>query len=221
MSAEDQAHDDARDQRVTLAELSEGEQFVGETFEGLKLAGGRVSRNDFEECRFVSCDLGEAYLDRCRFTDCEFRSSELSLLRPGASSFRDVRFLDCRAMGIDWTQAETALGFRALFERCILDSSSFAQLPLDELRVLECRAKDANFVGADLTRADFRGTNLMGSRFAHANLSEADLSNAREVMLDPATTTLQRTKLSLDDSIRVLRAMGIVVAGFADEDDAR
>ena len=187
--------------------------------QGLKLRGETLEGKEFENCTFVSCDLAEARLSRCRFLGCELRSSELSLLKPAGSAFRDVRFVDCRLLGVDWTEVDAALGLRLAFERCVLDSSSFMALHLEELRMVDCTARELGFEGAVLTGATFSSTNLEGSRFHGTDLRGADLSDATGVAFDPSANRLGRTRLSLEGGLAVLGVAGIVIPQLEEGDE--
>lgn len=202
---------DPHERIVTSSAFDTRSSFVDQEFNGLDLADRAVVGKEFEGCSFVSCDLKGALVDRCRFVACEFRSSDLSMLVPRDSSFRDVSFLDSRLIGIDWTQAETTLGLDVTFERSILDGGSFMKLELHGLRMIESRAQGVNFVGGSLTDSDFTGTDLSDSQFSGSDLRTADLSGAENVMFDALECQLKDTKLSLEAALRVLGRLGIVV----------
>lgn len=199
---------------MTAANLPEGGAHSGAVFEGLELAGERLADGELEACRFVSCDLSGARLEDWSLVDCEFRSCDLTLLEVPRSSFRGVRFVECRLLGVDWSAAATALGFRVTLDGCALDGSSFVGLHAEELEMKDCRARDVNFAGADLTGARFPGTALDGARFQETDLTRADFSGATGVLFDPAANRLEETRLSLESAVAVLGVAGIVVDGM-------
>ncbi len=61
--------------------------------------------------------------------------------------------------------------------------------------------KKADFDGSDLQHATFRGTDL----------SEADLSTAKNYEIDPLHNTLKKAKFSLPDAVGLLSGLGIVL----------
>lgn len=199
---------------MSADEVRDGGIFEGVDFEDVALSGRRLSDAELDACRFLSCDLSEARLEDCSFIDCELRSCDLTLTRVGGTSFRGVRFVECRLLGVDWTEAATALGLEIVFERCVLDGSSFVGLRPERLKMVDCRAREVNFAGADLTGASFPGTSLAGARFQGTTLTRADLSGALDVLFDPAENRLDQTRLSLEAAVGVLGVAGIVVEGM-------
>lgn len=199
---------------MTAGDLRKGGAFTDAGFEDLELAGARLTDGEAEGCCFVSCDLSGAQIEDWSFVDCEFRSCDVTLLEVPRSSFRDVRFVECRLLGVDWSAAATTLGFRVTFEGCVLDGSSFVGLDAEELEMKDCRARDVNFAGANLTGAKFPGTALDGARFQDTDLTRADFSEATGVLFDPAANRFEETRLSLESAVGVLGVAGIVVEGM-------
>lgn len=195
-------------------DLRDDQAFEGVEFRDVSVAGELLTDRELDGCRLVSCDLSEARLEDCAFLECELRSCDLMLTRVPGTSFRAVRFVECRLLGVDWTEAATALGLEVTFERCVLDGSSFAGLRPQGLEMVECRARDVNFAGADLTGASFPGTSLAGARFQRTILHRADLSGAVDVLFDPAENRLDQTRVSLEGAVGVLGVAGIVVEGM-------
>ena len=199
---------------MSARDLRRGGVFTDASFDGLELGGESLADGELEGCRFVSCDLSGARLEDWSLVDCELQSGDLTLLEVPRSSFRGVRFVECRLLGVDWSAAATALGFRVAFEGCVLDGSSFVELSPEALEMSGCRARDVNFAGADLTGARFPGTHLEGARFQGTNLTGADFSGARDVLFDPAENRLDGTRLSLESAVDVLGVTGIAVDGM-------
>lgn len=199
---------------TTAADLRAGGAFTEAVFDGLDLGGELLIDVEAEGCRFVSCDFSGARLENWSLVDCEFRSCDLTLLEVPRSSFRGVRFVECRLLGVDWSPAATALGFQVRFERCVLDGSSFVKLAPEELEMVECRGRDLNFGGADLTGARFPESTLEGARFQGTDLTRADFSGATGVLFDPAENCLHQTRLSLEAAVGILDVAGIVVDGM-------
>lgn len=199
---------------MTAPDLREGGAFTEAELEGLELSGEHLLDVEAEGCRFVSCDFSGARLEDWSLVDCELLSCDLTLLEVPRSSFRGVRFVECRLLGVDWSAAATALGFRVRFEGCVLDGSSFVGLAPEDLEMRECRGRDLNFAGADLTGARFPGTTLEGARFQETNLTGADFSGATNVLFDPAANRLDQTRVSLESAVGILGVAGIVVDGM-------
>jgi hypothetical protein len=81
-------------------------------------------------------------------------------------------------------------------------------------------ALDVDFREADLSQADFAGTDLTGSLFSNTNLTEADLSDARNYHIAPGQNVLTRAKFSLPEALSLLYNLDIALAeGETFEDD--
>lgn len=53
----------------------------GESFEGVNLAGKRITKAEFDDCTFKLCNFSETFFSSCKFTDCIFIDCNLSLLK--------------------------------------------------------------------------------------------------------------------------------------------
>lgn len=198
-------------------EIAPGARYEEEIFEDAALEGAMISSSEFEECRFAGCDLRDAVVRGCRFVDCSFDECDLSLIRLPRSAFSGCRFADSKIIGVNWTEAawpETRLRVPVVFERCILNHSTFLGLGLSEIRIVDCVAHDVDFREADLTRADFSGTDLSGSLFVNTNLEEADLRSAKDYRIDPRQNTLRGARFSLPEAISLLAGLDIDLAGW-------
>ena len=68
-----------------------------------------------------------------------------------------------------------------------------------------------DFREADLTNADFSGSDLGQSLFLNTNLSEADLSTARNYHIAPEHNVLKGARFSLPEAMSLLFNMDIVL----------
>jgi uncharacterized protein YjbI with pentapeptide repeats len=138
---------------------------------------------EFLQCQFDGCQFLRSTFRQCRFEQCVFEKCDLSLLKVPESSFCGVHFLHAKLLGIDWTQSATPL--TVFFQGSIISHSIFTQLSLQKIEMVECVARDVDFAGTNLMRANLTKTDFQGSRFVDTNLSYADLSKARYFAIDP------------------------------------
>ncbi len=181
-----------------------------EHFEDLDLRGEVLAGKEFHGCTFTRCTFAAARLERCLFDHCEVEGSDWSAVRLGNSSFRAVRFTQCRVGGVDFSAANQLM-FEVRFEDCVLDFSSFVGMRLHGLQVLSSRAREADFTGTDLTGACFDGTELRGARFWRTTLHDADLRGASAYAIQPDKNRLKDTRFSLDAALDHLALLGIRV----------
>ncbi len=182
---------------------------VDQTYVGAVHTGAVFTRGGYERCRFEKCTFTEAQLVDARFTDCEFVGCELSALGLRGTSFTHVRFVDCRAMGVDWTAA-AQLTFSVSFERCRMDNSTFGRQRLRGLTVVECSLRGADFSGCDLSNARFTKSDLRGALVRHATLKGADFADAVGFAFD-RTNKAGKTKVNLETALQLLTDLGLVV----------
>jgi len=66
-------------------------------------------------------------------------------------------------------------------------------------------------VTTDLSKANFKKTNLESTRFFQSNLKEADFSNAINYSIDPFNNKIDKAKFSKPDVYSFLNFFNIVI----------
>jgi fluoroquinolone resistance protein len=155
------------------------------------------------------CQFLRTTFRQCRFEQCVFEKCDVSLLKVPESSFIGVRFLHAKMLGIDWTQAATPLTLA--FHGSNISHSMFTRLSLQKMEMVECVAREVDFTGTNLTRANLGKTDFQGSRFADTNLSYADFSKAVNYAIDPRTNRLKKAVFSVPEAMSLLSAFDIVL----------
>ena len=79
------------------------------------------------------------------------------------------------------------------------------------LKIINCEAKEVDFIETDLTGGVFTGTDFEGSRFFKTNLTNADFKGARNYMIDARNNTLKKTKFSLPEALSLLNGLDIII----------
>jgi uncharacterized protein YjbI with pentapeptide repeats len=90
------------------------------------------------------------------------------------------------------------LFFDPVFERCLLDLSSFYKRKLADKSLAGCSLKEVDFTEADLSGVDFSGADLMGAVFDGTKLGGADFRDARHVRIDPEKNFLKKARFRFD-----------------------
>jgi uncharacterized protein YjbI with pentapeptide repeats len=200
-----------------------GTEFNGQVFKKIQCSGETLDDKEFYECEFNDCVFTETMFKRCRFVDCTFNGCDLSLAQVPNCMFRDATFEKSKLVGIDWTKAvwgrKQGLLNSVAFNECTLNYSTFIAAPMPNLRMTRCVAHDVDFAEADLTSADFSGTDLADSRFWQTNLTGADFRGASGYAIAATLNTLKKTKFALPEAISLLYSLDIVLSD--DEDDSR
>jgi uncharacterized protein YjbI with pentapeptide repeats len=136
------------------------------------------------------------------------------------SVFTSAFFVGSKLIGVNWAQADWSpleLGKPIQFSKCALNHSTFIGLDLEGLQVLDCNAVNVDFREANLTYADFSRSDLSESLFIHTDLSEADLSQARNYVIDPGINNLKKAKFSLPEAMSLLYNMDINLSNSGNE----
>jgi fluoroquinolone resistance protein len=196
----------------TDASILDQEEFDRATFVGGDFRAADLSDKTFFGCEFQKVSAPEADFRDSVFEDCRLIGCDLTMSLVTSARFLGVEFVDCKLMGVDWSQA-SGLTFSASFRGCLLSHGSFHGLAMKNARVLDCRAHEANFSGANLSGADFSRTDLYAAKFASTDLTRADLSLAANYEINPSDNVLRETRFSVSAALAVAQRMGIVVPG--------
>jgi uncharacterized protein YjbI with pentapeptide repeats len=168
------------------------------------------SSNQYNDCMFKNCDFSNANLNGFEFTDCRFEFSNLSMTKLDGATLNDVKFSNCKLMGIDFGKCATFL-FSVSFEKCILNYALFQKNNLKKTLFKSCTMHEMSFIETNLTEAVLKDCDLLNSTFDHTNLEKADLSTARNYIIDPLSNRLKKTKFSLPDVVGLLAQHDIVI----------
>ena len=201
------------------SEIHSQTDYADQAFKGAHLRQAEIAFSEFHGCTFAQCSFAESVFRHCRFVDCTFRQCDLSLVQVPDSVFSGMRFEDSKIVGVNWAQADWSavkLGQPLGFYRCTISHCTFIGLNLRGMEVKECVAKDVDLREADLSKADFAGTDLSESLFINTNLSEADLSKARDYHIAPGQNELKGTKFSLPEAMSLLYNLDIVLVEEGD-----
>lgn len=188
--------------------------YADQVFKERHLERCQLVSSEFYDCTFIRCSFVGSVFRNCRFVNCVFQQSDLSLVQVPDSAFSSTRFEDSKVVGINWTQADwptTGLGNRIGFCQCAISHSTFIGLSLRGIQIRDCVATDVDFREADLSQADFAGTDLSASIFGHTNLTEANLSRARNYHIDPGQNVLKQARFSLPEALSLLYSLDIVL----------
>jgi len=190
------------------------EEYYDQTFDKVRLAQGETLTGKFTDCIFINCAFEAAIMRNCRFSGCTFKECDLSLVQIPGSSFPATRFEKSKLIGIDWTQGNwTQSEFSNLegFFDCVLSHSTFIGIGLKGIQIKNCIANEVDFREADLSKVDFSKTDLSRSLFGSTNLSDADLSQARNYQIDPGNNSLKGARFALPEAMALLYSMDIII----------
>lgn len=178
------------------------------------LERSQIHSSDFIDCKFSNCSWIESEFRNCRFINCTFHECDLSLLKVPECTFSGVQFIGSKIIGVNWAQADWtkhSLKDPFQFTNCVLSHSTFIGLKMREVQFRECVAKNVDFRETNLSQAIFSGTDLSESLFSNTDLSGADLSLARNYIIDPIQNNVKQARFSLPEAMSLLYSMDIIL----------
>lgn len=195
-----------------LDRLLSEDRHEGVVFAGLDARGVDLSRKELEGCTFRNAKLPESRWLGAVLEDCTFELCDLSNMVPKGLAARDVRFRECKLVGVDF--ASLAPSPRLSFEGCDLRYAAFASMHLRKTSFARARLEEATFTDVDLSESDFADAALAGALFQDCVLRKADFSQARGALLDPAKNRVKDAKISLEGAVLLATSLGLKVSGF-------
>ena len=194
--------------------ISSETRYTDQVFKGLHLDGIQLISSEFLDCVFSDCSFAESVFQKCSFVNCAFQGCDLSLAKVPESIYSATRFEDSKIIGVNWAQADwpiSGLGKPISFIKSAISHCTFIGLSLKGIQVKDCVAVDVDFREADLSQADFTDTDLSESLFVNTDLSEADLSRARNYLIDPGQNVLKGARFSMPEAMSLLYNMDIIL----------
>lgn len=187
----------------------EKETYSQETFTKLVLVEEIIESIVFDECEFNDCTFIGSKFEKCRLLNCRFEKCDLSNIVPLNSEFREVKFTNCKTIGIDWTKAAK---IRELsFSECLINYSNFRLLKLPKTVMKKCEVKDADFIETALKDSNFSGSDFENSVFFKTDLSGVDFTRATNYIIDVNNNVLKKTRFSLPEALSLLSNLDIIV----------
>jgi len=174
----------------------QGKLIQDKTFERNDLTSGPLIKGEYENCIFANCNFSENDLSGFKFIDCRFNTSNLSLVKLNKTVFREVKFTDCKMLGLRFdTCHEFGLSFS--FEGCQLDHSTFYQTKIKKTIFKNSRLIETDFSECDLAGSLFDNCDLTRANFENTNLEKADFRTSYNYSIDPEINRIRKAKFSI------------------------
>ncbi|WP_339493835.1 MULTISPECIES: DUF2169 domain-containing protein [unclassified Pseudomonas] len=178
----------------------------GAQFSDCQMASANFNEAQLDRSRWLRCDLSRlqcqtTHMSRSQWHECLIDGADLSASELRSASWSKVRGQsavldgcqlkgwrtdhDCQLPDIRLDRADLS---GASLQFSALPRASLVEARLDAALVSRCNLSDSNgyhlsacaadFTGSDLSRASWKGANLMDVRLRKVNLHQADLSNS-------------------------------------------
>jgi uncharacterized protein YjbI with pentapeptide repeats len=169
---------------------------LDEIFDKIDYRKNRLPKGEYESCTFSNCDFSGSDLTDVQFLECEFVNCDLSLAKLTRTALRDVRFKDCKMLGLQFgTCNEFGLSFA--FKGCKLQNASFYKTKIKKTVFESCDLDEADFSASDLSGSVFHECNLRSAMFEETNLEKADLRTACNYIINPEKNRIKKASFSL------------------------
>ncbi|EFW77422.1 Mcbg like protein albicidin resistance [Pseudomonas savastanoi pv. glycinea] len=175
----------------------------------LDLSDKKIADWSFSSCKFIKCNFSGAKLHKCQFDSCEFIGCDASNVTLGRSQFIDVRFNECKLLGLDWNEAASPL--KLAFHKSRLDYNVFTNRNLVGLECVECFLRDAFFQKCDLTRSSFCGSDLCHTQFEECKFHYADMSDTINFGISPENNDITHAIMSVDGALALLHKYQLTI----------
>ena len=181
-----------------------------ETFFQHNFTESRNVIGDYENCKFISCDLNTLDLSDVKFINCEFTECNLSNSKLINTSFQQVEFKNCKMIGFN-LEVCNQFGLNVFFERCILNDSTFYQLPLQKSKFIECSLQNVDFSYTDLSHSYFNNCDCLNAIFDQTNLKQANLKTSYNFRINPNENQLKGAVFSKENIIGLVQHLGLKI----------
>lgn len=155
-----------------------------------------LTKGEYENCIFNSCDFSDKDLSEFKFIDCEFNGCNLSLAKLYKTILRDVQFNDCKMLGLRFDTCNE-FGLLFSFDNCQLNHSSFYQIKIKNTIFKNSQLQEADFAETDLTSTAFDNCNLNRAIFDQTILEKADFRTAYNYSIDPEINRIKKARFSI------------------------
>lgn len=179
------------------------EYFADQTFSNIDFSEEPPKKGEYENCSFISCNFSNTDLSEIQFLEVEFKDCNFSNANLNDTLFQDVSFINCKMLGLQFDTCN-AFGFRAKFDTCRLNHSSFCKMSLTESSFLNSQLESVDFGEANLKKSSILNCKLNQAIFDHTNLESADLRHSVNYSIDPEMNNITGAKFSLPEVIHLL-----------------
>jgi len=182
-----------------------------QTYTRITAADPVFSSRQFENCKFVNCDMSNANLGGILFIDCVFEDCNLSLANVSNTGLQNIRFKHCKLSGVDFSKSLDFL-MQMRFDSCVLDNAVFFRKKNKKAVFKDCSMIETDLTEADLTDCKFDNCNMQRTFFDQTILKNADLSTSFNFIIDPDNNSIKKAKFSVHGLAGLLTKYDIKVA---------
>ncbi len=188
------------------------------TVAGADWYGLDISDRNHSRTLFSDLDMTEATSAGAVFKECTFRRAKFNCSRHEGSAFINCTFVGCNFYDVDFNDCKFV---GSMFDSCKFDATrvkggnwSFVGMPGADLRsavFTDAVLREADLTGARCESGTMTGLDLSGAWLHSANFGGCDLRGSDLTSIEPETVTLKRAVITIEQSVMICEAMGLVV----------
>lgn len=180
------------------------------SFIGTDFSAARLPIGEYDQCTFTKCNFENSDISNCVFIDCEFEACNLSNSSTKHTSFQEVRFKECKVIGVKFNQCNDFL-LALNFNNCQLNLSSFYKLKLIGTQFNLCKLHEVDFTESNLDNSNFDHSDLLKALFDTTNLEKSDFRLAYNYTINPDQNKLKGAKFSRKGIEGLLQRHSIII----------
>jgi uncharacterized protein YjbI with pentapeptide repeats len=171
--------------------------FIDEkTFDKNDFTQNSLIKGEYEYCTFINCDFSNSDISDIKFSYCEFIGCNLSLTKLIKTTFRDVKFKDCKMLGLRFDNCNL-FNLSFSFDNCNLNHSSFYQTKIKKTVFKNSLLQDVDFTQCDLTGSIYDKCDLTNAKYENTIIEKADFRTSFNYSIDPDLNRIKKAKFSL------------------------
>ena len=165
------------------------------TFERIDYTVDKLPRDEYENCKFINCNLYGTDLLNVTFRECTFDSCDFSLASLKNTALNDIHFIGCKLVGVQFDECNPFL-LSVDFESCVLKLAVFYKIKLKKTTFKNCNLQETDFTESDMTGAIFDNCDLQRTIFHKTNLEKADFRSSFHYSIDPEQNRIKKARFS-------------------------
>lgn len=171
------------------------EDIYDQAFSHQKFGNTKLKKGTYESCRFEDCDFQDLHLSQYTFIDSEFQDCDFSNIRWKESQFQDCLFTRCKLIGLRFEEL-SRFGLALELRDCRVDYSSMFGFAPARFKMTGGSAVEVDFSQAQLQSSTFEAVDFANAQFDHTNLSQAQMIDCLNLVLNPAENQVKGMSVS-------------------------
>lgn len=169
-----------------------------------------INKKEISDINFFWIDFSSYDFSMKNFTSCKFEKCNLSNIKVRETVFNNVEFIKTKIMWVSFLEINKFLS-NFNFIHCNIELSYFNSMTLKWISFQDSEIIECDFTRTNLEWADFSFCNLERTLFFATKLKKTNFTWATNFAINPSTNSLEKTKFSKENVIKLLDYFDIIV----------